>query len=57
MSFSQFNGTLEGTATWISGADVENGGHAGGACPLNDLVAIALKLRSVYVCMRINKHI
>jgi hypothetical protein len=41
---------------WIAGANVEDGGDVGGAGPLNDLFAIAVKLRTVYVCVRINKH-
>ena len=50
------NGSLQGAAVWIAGANVENGGDAGGTGSLNDLFAITVKLRAVYVCMRINKH-
>jgi hypothetical protein len=56
VTLGQIHGAVQGSAMWIAGANVENGGYAGIAGSLNDRFAIVVKLRTIYVCVRINKH-
>ena len=53
----QLNGALQRAAMGIAGADIQNGGNACIARTLNNLLAVRVKLRTVYVCMRIDEHL
>lgn len=53
----QLDCALQGTAMWIASADIQNCGNAGSARTLNRRLAISVKLRTVYVCMRVDEHL
>ena len=57
MCAGQPHRALERPAVWIASAYVQNRGNAGSAGALNNFIAILVKFRTVYVCMRIDKHL
>jgi hypothetical protein len=54
---SQLDCAFQCAAMRIASADIQNCGNAGIAGTLNSLLAICVKLRTVYVRMRIDEHL
>jgi hypothetical protein len=56
MFFTQLNRAFQRTAFWVAGAHVQDRGHSRITSALDDLCAIRVKLRTVNVCVGIDKH-
>jgi hypothetical protein len=55
--FGKLNCALQRTTVWIASADIHNCGDTRVPSALNNFLAVRIKLRTVYVCMGIDKHL